>query len=64
MVILPAIQRLLDVTAKWWGIHIVKKIQASDDVVIFPQGASGSISECVGTEFSDDDVLRRGFESQ
>ena len=64
MVILAAIERLLDVAAKRWGINIVQEIETADEIVVLPQGASGFIFAGIGTELAHDNTLSRRFQGQ
>ncbi len=64
MVILAAVNRSQNVTAKWRRIDIVKKVQTFNDVVIFPQGSSSFVFAGVVTQFANDDTLGGRFQGQ
>ena len=64
VVILSTIQCPLNVFTKWWVINVIKKIEAADDVVIFPQGTFGFVFSGVCTEFPNNNALSCRFQGQ
>lgn len=64
MVAFAPVQGVLNVAAQGGLINVVHQIQAFDDVVIFPQGASGLVFALVSAEFADDNTLGGRFKSQ
>ena len=64
MVILTSVQRPVDVTTKWWGIDVIKKIQAADNIVIFQQSPSSFVFSSLSAEFANDDALGGSFQSK
>ena len=64
MVILATVESLLNVAAKWRGIDVIEKIQATDNIVIFPQGAPSFVSSSKGVEFANDNGPAGAFEQK
>src|SRR5581483_7315350 len=64
MVTFAPVERRLDVLAQEWRIDKIEQIEATDNIVVFPQRLACLVFSCVGVELVDNKTLRRRFECQ
>ena len=64
VILLPAIERPLDILSQRRRVHILQQVPAADDPIILPEGLTGRVLARVGIQLSHNNVLTRGFECQ